>query len=189
MERNDSCFWAFNYAPNFAVRFDLQGIPQEIFGEAYRIGQACLLLKGRRIPPGVLPESYTPNIQNDGKGRQSVRSNAPNRTNWVGKCALKIRARREFRPRSCRREHSPQRSLRGQAPFQCPTRARVACQAFDVYRSIGRFLYAAEALRTDIEKFYALESNLSESPRSWVPYFCYLLSLRRSRQQGESPCE
>ena len=44
-----------NYAPNFAVRFDLRGTPREIFGEAYRIGQACLLLKGRRIPPGVLP--------------------------------------------------------------------------------------------------------------------------------------
>ena len=44
-----------NYAPNFAVRFDLRGTPREIFGEAYRIGQACLLLKGRRIPPGALP--------------------------------------------------------------------------------------------------------------------------------------
>jgi hypothetical protein len=51
-----------NYAPNFAVRFDLRGTPQEIFGEGYRIGQACLLLKGRRIPAGVLSESYTHNI-------------------------------------------------------------------------------------------------------------------------------
>jgi hypothetical protein len=44
-----------NYAPNFAVRFDLRGTPREIFGEAFRIGQTCLLLKGRRIPPGALP--------------------------------------------------------------------------------------------------------------------------------------
>jgi hypothetical protein len=44
-----------NYAPNFAVSFDLHGTPREIFGEAYRIGQTCLLLKGRAIPPGALP--------------------------------------------------------------------------------------------------------------------------------------
>jgi hypothetical protein len=44
-----------NYAPNFAVRFDLRGTPQEIFGEAYRIGRASLLLKGRSIPSGGLP--------------------------------------------------------------------------------------------------------------------------------------
>ena len=48
-----------NYAPNFAVRFDLRGTPQEIFGEAYRIGQAYLLLKGRSIPSGVCRESYS----------------------------------------------------------------------------------------------------------------------------------
>jgi hypothetical protein len=41
----------------------------------------------------------------------------------------------------------------------------VACQTLVVYRSTGRFLYAADALRSDIETFYALESNLSESPR------------------------
>jgi hypothetical protein len=73
--------------------------------------------------------------------------------------------------------------------FNVPNKLRGACQAFDVYRSIGRFLYAAEAVRSDIEKFYALESNLSESPRSRVPYFRYLLALHRSQQQGESPCE
>ena len=39
-------------------------------------------------------------------------------------------------------------------------------------------------LRSDIEKFCALESNLSESPRSYVPYFCYLLALRRSDSRG-----
>jgi hypothetical protein len=44
-----------NYAPNFAIRFDLRGSPQEIFGEAYRIGQLSLLLKGRSIPSGSLP--------------------------------------------------------------------------------------------------------------------------------------
>jgi hypothetical protein len=41
-------------ALHFAVRFDLRGTPQEIFGEAYRIGQAYLLLRGRSIPPGGL---------------------------------------------------------------------------------------------------------------------------------------
>jgi hypothetical protein len=46
-----------NYAPNFAVRFDLRGTQQEIFGEAYRIGQASLLLKGRSIPPEALPRA------------------------------------------------------------------------------------------------------------------------------------
>jgi hypothetical protein len=49
-----------NYAPNFAVRFDLQGTPREIFGEAYRIGQTYLLLKGRSIPPGALPRVARP---------------------------------------------------------------------------------------------------------------------------------
>jgi hypothetical protein len=44
-----------NYAPNFGVRFDLRGTPQEIFGEAYRIAQTYLLSKGRSIPPGALP--------------------------------------------------------------------------------------------------------------------------------------
>ncbi len=39
-------------------------------------------------------------------------------------------------------------------------------------------------LRRDIEKFCALESHLSESPRSQVPYFCYLLALRRSDSRG-----
>jgi hypothetical protein len=33
-------------ALHFAVRFDLRGTPHEIFGEAYRIGQAYLLLRG-----------------------------------------------------------------------------------------------------------------------------------------------
>jgi hypothetical protein len=46
-----------NYAPNFAVRFDLRGAPQEIFGEAYRIGQEYLLLKGRSIPSVSLPRA------------------------------------------------------------------------------------------------------------------------------------
>jgi hypothetical protein len=49
-----------NYAPNFAVRFDLRGTPQEIFGEAYRIGQASLLLRERSIPPGGLPRVVRP---------------------------------------------------------------------------------------------------------------------------------
>jgi hypothetical protein len=44
-----------NYAPNFAILFDLRGTPQEILGEAYRSGQASLLLRGRSIPSGDLP--------------------------------------------------------------------------------------------------------------------------------------
>ena len=44
-----------NYAPNFAVRFDLRGTPEEIFGEAYRIGQTHLSLRGRSIPAGGSP--------------------------------------------------------------------------------------------------------------------------------------
>jgi hypothetical protein len=50
-----------NYAPNFGVRFDLRGTPQEIFGEAYRIAQTYLLLKERSIPPGALPR-VAPNV-------------------------------------------------------------------------------------------------------------------------------
>jgi hypothetical protein len=44
-----------NYAPDFAVRFDLRGSSEEIFGEAYRIGQTHLSLRGRSIPAGGLP--------------------------------------------------------------------------------------------------------------------------------------
>ena len=43
-----------NYAPNFATRFDLRGTPEEIFGEAYRIGQTHLSLRGRSILSGDL---------------------------------------------------------------------------------------------------------------------------------------
>ena len=45
-----------NYAPNFAVRFHLRGTAEEIFGEAYRIGQTHLSLRGRSIPAGSLPQ-------------------------------------------------------------------------------------------------------------------------------------
>ena len=44
-------------------------------------------------------------------------------------------------------------------------RARAACRAFDVYRSTRGFLYAVDALTSDIEKFNVLESNLSKSAR------------------------
>jgi hypothetical protein len=43
-----------NYLPDFAVRFDLDGTAQEIFREAYRIGQADLLAHGRPISPTSL---------------------------------------------------------------------------------------------------------------------------------------
>ena len=36
-----------NYAPDWAVKFDLAGVPQEAFAAAYRVGQVQLLLKGR----------------------------------------------------------------------------------------------------------------------------------------------
>jgi hypothetical protein len=45
-----------NYAPDWAVKFDLAGVPQEAFAAAYRVGQVQLLLKGRPIPAGVLPQ-------------------------------------------------------------------------------------------------------------------------------------
>jgi len=38
--------------------------------------------------------------------------------------------------------------------------------------------------RSNIEKFCALKSHLSESPRSYVPHFRYLLALRRSDSRG-----
>jgi hypothetical protein len=44
-----------NYAPDWAVRFDLDGAPEETFAAAYRVGQVQLVLKGRPIPAGVLP--------------------------------------------------------------------------------------------------------------------------------------
>jgi hypothetical protein len=52
-----------NYAPNFAVRFDLRGTSQEIFGEVYQIGQASLLSKGRSIPSASLPRA--PDAENN----------------------------------------------------------------------------------------------------------------------------
>ena len=45
-----------NYAPDRAVRFDLAGVPQEAFAAVYRLEQVQLLLKGRPIPAGVLPQ-------------------------------------------------------------------------------------------------------------------------------------
>ena len=48
-----------NYSPDFAVRFDLDGAAQEIFREAYRIGQADLLAHGRPVPAAHLVDSAT----------------------------------------------------------------------------------------------------------------------------------
>jgi hypothetical protein len=48
-----------NFSPERAVRFDLEGHPQEIFSKAYRVGQANLSLTGRPIPPGVLLRAVT----------------------------------------------------------------------------------------------------------------------------------
>jgi hypothetical protein len=42
--------YVVNYRADFAVRFSLDGQPQEVFEAAYRIGHAALLLKGRPIP-------------------------------------------------------------------------------------------------------------------------------------------
>jgi hypothetical protein len=44
-----------NYSPDFAVKFSLDGMPQEIFGGAYRVGDASLSVKGKPIPRGMLP--------------------------------------------------------------------------------------------------------------------------------------
>jgi hypothetical protein len=38
-----------NFSPDFGVRFDLDGTPQELFHEAYRVGQAHLSIKGQLI--------------------------------------------------------------------------------------------------------------------------------------------
>jgi hypothetical protein len=60
-----------NYAPNFAVRFDLRGTPREIFSEPYRIGQTYLLFKGRSIPPGALPRAI--HAQRPNSSRSQIR--------------------------------------------------------------------------------------------------------------------
>jgi hypothetical protein len=42
-----------NYAPDFAVRFELDGTPKELLATAYRIGHASLLLGGKPIRDGM----------------------------------------------------------------------------------------------------------------------------------------
>jgi hypothetical protein len=44
-----------NYTPDFAVKYSLGGLPQQIFDSAYRVGDATLLVKGKPIPPGLFP--------------------------------------------------------------------------------------------------------------------------------------
>ena len=44
-----------NYSPDYAIRFDLDGMPREFFRKAYRVGQAHLLVKGRPISQGIFP--------------------------------------------------------------------------------------------------------------------------------------
>ncbi len=47
------------YSPDFAVRFDLDGSPKEVSGEAYRQHRAALFLKGgRQIPEGFLSQRF-----------------------------------------------------------------------------------------------------------------------------------
>jgi hypothetical protein len=46
-----------------------------------------------------------------------------------------------------------------------------------------KIFYAADAF-TELRKFCLPESHLSESLRSQVPYFCYLLALCRSDSKG-----
>jgi hypothetical protein len=36
-----------NYTPDYAIRFGLNGMPREFLRQAYRVGQAELLIKGR----------------------------------------------------------------------------------------------------------------------------------------------
>jgi hypothetical protein len=45
--------YVVNYAPDRAVTFDLDEMPQEIFDKAYRVGQVQLLIKGQPVPEGV----------------------------------------------------------------------------------------------------------------------------------------
>jgi hypothetical protein len=44
-----------NYTPDFAIRYSLDGVPQEVFDAAYRVGDAELLIKGKPIPSGLFP--------------------------------------------------------------------------------------------------------------------------------------
>lgn len=41
-----------NYSPDFAVRFDLNRVPQSVLERAYRPGEVELLVSGRDVPPG-----------------------------------------------------------------------------------------------------------------------------------------
>ncbi len=43
-----------NYGPDTAVRFDLDGTPQEILTAAYRLGQLTVSIRGRPVSPGAL---------------------------------------------------------------------------------------------------------------------------------------
>ena len=45
-----------NFKPDFGVKFDLGGEPREIFDEAYCVGEVDLLIKGRPVPSGNLPQ-------------------------------------------------------------------------------------------------------------------------------------
>lgn len=48
--------FVINYADDRGVRFDLEGRAVEILAGAYRVGLATSALRGRPIPPGLLPE-------------------------------------------------------------------------------------------------------------------------------------
>ena len=45
-----------NFTPDFGVRFGLDGEPRETFEAAYRAGAVDLLIKGRLVPAGLLPQ-------------------------------------------------------------------------------------------------------------------------------------
>jgi len=46
--------FVINYAPNRAIRFNVQGRAQELLPRAYCAGSAVLSVKGREIPDGLL---------------------------------------------------------------------------------------------------------------------------------------
>ena len=79
---------------------------------------------------------------------------------------------------SCRQDHLPRQTRVDQTRFRCPIRERGTCHALGVYRGIEFYAVVASTKRRRKVRF--LESHLSESPQSSVPYFCYLLALCRS---------
>jgi hypothetical protein len=101
-------------------------------------------------------------------------------SDWSGREGLRNRdtLHSSLSMASCRQDHLPRQTRVDQTRFRCPIRERGACHALGVYRGIEFYAVVASTKRRRKVRF--LESHLSESPQSSVPYFCYLLALCRS---------